>query len=115
MIARVLNILLQNCSKSVGKDNYFREEIWVNSDFFVREALLLINANEKCIYIDKMSQIKRSKTVDLGAPLEWGKLVPLTPGLPTHELSDPVIVIGRLKDCDIQINDKRLSGKHCKL
>ena len=64
-----------------------------------------------------MSQIKRekTKTIDLGVEVAWGKLVPLTPGLPTHQLSKPLVIIGRLKDCDIQINDKRLSGKHCQL
>ena len=41
--------------------------------------------------------------------------MPLTPGLPTHELSESAVTIGRLKDCDIEINDKRLSGKHCRL
>ena len=42
-------------------------------------------------------------------------LVPLTPGLPTHDLSESIILIGRVKDCHIQINDKRLSGKHCQI
>lgn len=60
-----------------------------------------------------MSQIKREKTADLDSPEVWGKLTPLTPGLPTHELTEDIISIGRLKDCTIQINDKRLSGKHC--
>lgn len=62
-----------------------------------------------------MSQVKREKTVDLAVAGLWGKLVPLTPGLPTHDLSDLVVVIGRLKGCDIMIKDMRLSGKHCKL
>jgi pSer/pThr/pTyr-binding forkhead associated (FHA) protein len=45
----------------------------------------------------------------------WGKLTPLSAGLPTFSLKDDLILIGRNPACSIQINDKRLSGKHCQI
>lgn len=45
----------------------------------------------------------------------WGKLVPLTMGIATHEMNLSITVIGRNPGCAVQINDKRLSGKHCQI
>lgn len=45
----------------------------------------------------------------------WAKLIPLSTGLSPYELDKAVIVIGRVPGCDIAINDKRLSSKHCQI
>jgi predicted component of type VI protein secretion system len=43
----------------------------------------------------------------------WAKLIPLSKGLATYELSYDKTLVGRSAECFIRINDKRLSGKHC--
>lgn len=41
--------------------------------------------------------------------------MPLALGLPIYELNKPVTVMGRIPTCDIILNDKRLSSKHCQI
>lgn len=42
------------------------------------------------------------------------RLVPLTPGLsPSIPLERPVVLIGRMADCDAQIRHPRVSRRHC--
>lgn len=41
--------------------------------------------------------------------------MPLGVGLSSYELDKDLIVIGRVPTCDIQLNDKKLSSKHCQL
>ncbi len=36
-------------------------------------------------------------------------------GLAEHDLQKSIIVIGRVPTCDVVINDKRLSSKHCQI
>jgi pSer/pThr/pTyr-binding forkhead associated (FHA) protein len=42
-------------------------------------------------------------------------LEPLNSGLCSYKLSHSIVGIGRASTCDIQINCKQLSAKHCQL
>ena len=68
-----------------------------------------------CNHILSMS-LKKTDTVDLGAA-PWGRMHPIagTQALPTYDLTDEIVSIGRNAECTICINDKRLSGKHCSI
>lgn len=41
--------------------------------------------------------------------------MPLSSGLAAYDLDKPIVVIGRVPNCDVTINDKRLSSKHCQI
>lgn len=41
--------------------------------------------------------------------------MPLSTGLAAYDLDKPLVVIGRVPACDVPINDKRLSSKHCQI
>jgi pSer/pThr/pTyr-binding forkhead associated (FHA) protein len=45
----------------------------------------------------------------------WAKLNSLSKRARNIEILNQVVSVGRLPDNDIQILDKRLSGKHCKI
>lgn len=59
--------------------------------------------------------LKKTETLALDDSESWASLIPLvdTQPLPTYALTKDEILIGRNGDCDICINDKRLSSKHC--
>ena len=39
----------------------------------------------------------------------------MSKGLTDHSLEDDIVIVGRNPDCSVIINDKRLSGKHCRI
>jgi len=45
----------------------------------------------------------------------WGKLTSLNPKFPNLDLRDDEITIGRVPTCTFKIDDKRISGQHCKI
>ena len=63
-----------------------------------------------------MSQdLVRTSTLKLDESEGWAKLTSLSSGLSDYTLKELNITIGRNPTCSIQINDRRLSGKHCQI
>lgn len=62
-----------------------------------------------------MSQgLVRTSTVKVDSN-SWAKLLPLSALLSSYDIAENLVIIGRYPTCTIQINDRRLSGKHCQI
>ncbi len=76
------------------------------------ERLIPIGTEKINISMD-LNNDTQNNGIDQLQKLIWAKLIPLSKGLATYELSYDKTLVGRSAECFIRINDKRLSGKHC--